>query len=592
MAADNGSYKRESPTVQRHTIRLQTRLISTQIARERVAAAYWLEAMEDAMVDSEVTRRRFLGRGAQGAGVLGAASLLAACGGSSSSKSTSQSDSSDSAGGGTPRRGGTLTLGMITGGTSETINPALISQYPDVVRGYQLYDLLFSLDDALNVQPRLAVSAEPNKAADLWTLQLRDGVTWHDGKPFTADDVLYSFNNWSQPANFGNAILAGTVDFKGVRKRGTLTVDVPLVVPTAALPSLLAFYDNFVVQDGSTKASFTTGPQGTGPFKFVSFRPGSSSVFEANPDYWEHGKPYVDRVVIDSSFTDESARLNALLSGAINVLPGIPYVEAKTQQSAGQIKVLYVPGGVQPNMIDMRIDIPPFNDVRVRQAMKLLINRQEIVDSAFDGYGSVGNDLFGGVPGGVHVPYFNSSLQHPYDPEQAKALLKAAGREDFTFSLPIAPAGPGFVEAATLFAQQAQAAGVKVILQNVPNSSYFTVGPGEYLSRPIQLDGSFAFGSLAAWYRSYFATGSPLAATHWGSPPHDKVIAAAIGATDPTTAQGLWNVAQEQQFNEGGEIVYANTDYVDACANSVLGLREGRQLYLNNYRLLDGWVET
>jgi peptide/nickel transport system substrate-binding protein len=550
----------------------------------------------DPKSDSDITRRRLLALGAQGAALLSGAALLNGCGSSSSSpgstKATSGTVTTATAGGGTPRRGGTLTVGMISGGTSETINPALISQYPDVVRGYQLYDLLFSLDNDLNVQPRLAVSAEPNGAADVWTLQLRQGVTWHNGKSFTADDVVYSFSNWAQPANFGNAILAGTVDFKNVKKLGPLTVQVPLFAPTAALPSLLAFYDNFVVQDGSTKASFTTGPQGTGPFKFVSFKPGSSSVFEINPNYWEEGKPYVDRVVVDSSFTDETARLNALLSGAINVLPGIPYVEAKTQQASGQIKVLYVPGGVQPNMIDMRVDIPPFDDVRVRQAMKLLINRQEIVDSAFDGYGSPGNDLFGGVPGGTHVPYFNSSLQHPYDPEKARSLLKAAGQENFAFTLPIAPAGPGFVEAATLFAQQASAAGVKVSLQNVPNSSYFTVGPGQYLSRPIQLDGSFAFGSLAAWYRSYFATGSPLAATHWGSPEHDAVIAAAIAATDPTKAQELWNVAQQQQFDQGGEIVYANTDYVDACASSVFGLREGRQLYLNNYRLLDGWLET
>src|SRR5262249_47735120 len=151
------------------------------------------------------------------------------------------------------------------------------------------------------------------------------GVTWHDGKPFTADDVVYTFHTWSDSANFGNAALAGIVDFPRVRKRGNLTVEVPLVKPAAALPSLFSGYTNFVVQNGSTPASFKTHPIGTGPFMFKSFTPGQRSEFVRNPSYWEPGgKPYVDRLVIQSSFTDETSRLNALLSGQTNILALMP----------------------------------------------------------------------------------------------------------------------------------------------------------------------------------------------------------------------------------------------------------------------------
>ena len=169
---------------------------------------------------------------------------------------------------------------------------------------------------------------------------MRDGVHWHDGKPFTADDVVYSFKAWSSPSNFANPNVATFVDFKGLRKRDRLTVDVPLVRPCAQFPSLFTFLSvaTWIVPDGSSAKELARRPIGTGPFKFVSFTPGQQSVFEANRDYWEHGKPYVDRLVVDSSFTSSTALVNALLSGAdqradpASVLAG----EALSQFSANE----------------------------------------------------------------------------------------------------------------------------------------------------------------------------------------------------------------------------------------------------------------
>lgn len=530
-----------------------------------------------------ITRRKLIGTGAGAAVTIGGIGWLAACGGSSSS-----GGSSTSAGGGTPVRGGTLNVGMITGGSAETVNPALSAQFSDVIRVYQLYDGLFSINQQLQTEPRLALSAEPNKDATLYTLKLRDGVTWHDGKKFTADDVVYSFHGWASVSNFANAILAGLVDFKSVRKRDALTVEIPLLAPAADLPALLTTFNQFIVQNGSTPHSFTTHPVGTGPFEFVSFAPGKNSVFKRNPNYWEHPKPYVDQVVIDSSFTDETARLNALLGGRLNVLPEMPFVEAKHQQSAEQMKVLDSPG-LGAYQIAMRVDRPPFNDVRVRQAMKLIPDRQAIIDTAFDGFGRVANDLFGGVKG-LSVKYFDDSLVHAHDPEKAKSLLKAAGQEGLSFNLPVAPAGAGYVEAATVFAQQAKQAGVNITIQNVPASTYLAVVPGGFLSRPIQLDSTFTYASLAGWYRNFYVSNAPLGETHWGSAAHDKIINAAIGATNPSKAQQAWGAAQKQQFDQGGEIIYACPNYVDGCANNVNGLSTGPNLYLNNYRLLDGWI--
>src|ERR1700729_1278237 len=273
-----------------------------------------------------ISRRQFVVGGAAGALALSGI----ACGSSSSGSSKSATRTS-----GKPVKGGTFTVGMITGGPSETLNPGLAIALVDTLRCHQLYDTLFNPGaDIHTLVPRLAVSAEPNKDATVWTLHLRSGVQWHDGKPFGADDIVYNFKLWGDSSNYNNALFAGTVDFNGVKSRGPLTVEVPLLKPVAQFPSILSFQEPFIVQNGATNASLREHPIGTGPFMFQSFEPGKQSIFVRNPDYWEGGaKPYVDKVVIISSFSDESARLNALLSGQINVSSWVPPSIAAEQKS-------------------------------------------------------------------------------------------------------------------------------------------------------------------------------------------------------------------------------------------------------------------
>jgi peptide/nickel transport system substrate-binding protein len=489
--------------------------------------------------------------------------------------------------GGTPVVGGTFTAGLITGGTAETINPGLASYYPDILRVWQLYDPLFEVGPNLAMVPRLAVSAEPNKDATVWTFRLRSGVVWHDGKPFTADDVVYTFRGWANPTNLGGLYTTGLIDYKGVRKRDSLTVEVPLTAAVADLPSLLGTDNQMIIQDGATTGQLNTKPVGTGPFKFVSFQPGSHSVFVANREYWEHPKPYVDQVVVDSSFTDETSRLNALLSGTINVLPALPPVEAKNQLGNSNMRVLRARSG-SGEYFCMRVDAAPFNDVRVRTAMKLIADRPALIEGALDGFAQVGNDLLG-----KGCPYYDGSLVHPHDPEMAKSLLKAAGREGLTFKLPTAPAGPGYVEAATLFAEQATAAGVNVIVEQIPTGVYFAYADG-YLKRPIQESQQFASPTLTAAYRGYTSPNAPYNETSWGSQPGaaraNKLLAAAIAEQDPAKAQDLWTDVQTLQFNEGGYVMWCYSDNLDAVATNVRGLRTSNPTYLNDYRLVDGWI--
>jgi len=492
---------------------------------------------------------------------------------------------------GKPVRGGTLMVGMISGGSGETVNPGLALTNTDILRTYQLYDFLFLIgDDLKTLVPSLAVSAEPNQTATTWTLRLRSGVTWHDGKPFTADDVVYTIKYWQNGAhNYGSPNVTGLVDFKNVRKRDNLTVEVPLLVPVAQFPSILTNFPQPVIQNGSTAKSLATKAIGTGPFKLVSFQPGSQSVMAANKEYWRHGGPYVDKLVVDSSFSDEDARLNALLGGQISVMPAVPPVIAKAQGASGQV-VLLDAKSTQVIPFIMRVDKGPFADVRVRQAFRLMADRPALVESVFAGLGTVGNDLSGGL-----TQYFDASLQREQDIEQAKSLLKAAGRGGMTIGLPTAPASPGLVAAATLFAQQAKAAGVTINVQQGSATTYYEPSGG-YGSRPFGQTQYVPLPSLTLAYRANFIPGAPFNDTHWGQQGGGaaaiRLIQQAIATTDESRAQELWNEVQKQQFDQGGNIIWGWQDNTDLVGKNVRGVKTTAANYLDNFNFLNAWLQV
>jgi peptide/nickel transport system substrate-binding protein len=487
-------------------------------------------------------------------------------------------------------RGGTFRVGMITAGSAETINPAHAVNNVDLLRIAQLYDNLFTVGpDVKTLVPALALSAEPNKNATVWTLKLRPNVKWHDGKPFGADDVVYTLRSWANPNSNAHGQVANLVKFNAVRKIDRLTVEVPLLIPAGQFPSVLTFNQQCVIQNGTSQAQINSRPVGTGPFKFVSFNPGQQSVFARNPDYWQEGKPYVDKVIVNSSFADENSRKNALLSGAIDIAPILPPLVAKSLESSSQATLLRSPSVVQYWFL-MRVDQGPFADNRVRQAMKLIADRPALVNGALAGYGTVANDLLG-----VDTQYYASDLtQRKQDIEQAKSLLKQAGKENFSFTLPTCNALPGFNPSATLFAQQAGQAGVKVNVQIVSANTYYTPSGG-FLKRPIGLDYGAPFQSLTEVYRTFLTPDAPFNETWWG---HQRpggqaawnLINEAISAVDPAKAEQLWHEVQVQQYNDGGILGWTNSDDLAAVGKNVRGISVGREGYMNYYRLLGGWL--
>ena len=182
---------------------------------------------------------------------------------------------------------------------------------------------------------------------------------------------------------------------------------------------------------------------------YESFTPGQQSVFKKFPNYWQSGRPYVDQLTI-IDFTDDTARVNALLGGQVDAIDNLPTGQIAQVQGNSQLKVLISHTG-QWQPFTMRVDQAPFNDVRVRQAMRLIVDRPQMVEQVLSGQGRIANDMYAPFDPGypTHLP------QRHQDLEQAKSLLKAAGHAGLTVQLTTAPVFQGVVQAAQVFAQQA-----------------------------------------------------------------------------------------------------------------------------------------
>ena len=478
----------------------------------------------------------------------------------------------------TPKRGGRLRVGHVGGGKGESFNPGRGSSFIDASRAYNLYDPLVRVNPDFSQSPGLALSWTPNATATKYEIKLRPGVKWHDGSPFTADDVIWSMRQMGDPKHVGSAAV-GNVKLAELKKTGPLVLHVPLKGPDARLSDSFVQQGCVMVKNGTK--SFAK-PIGTGPFKFKSFEIGVRSLCVRNPDYWQNGRPYVDEWE-DISIDDNSARLNALLGGQIDMMSQLDFAQAKAQKKAKKIQVIDAPSPAYQVFI-MRTDRPPFNDVNVRQAFRLIVDRQALINVALAGFGTIGNDLFG-----YGLPYYAKSLvPREQDIDQAKSLLKKAGKSNLAVTLQTSDIVPGFTQAATLLAQQAQQAGVKITIKKESANSYFDTA---LLYTKMDFAQSYwTTGSLAAFYSQSLLSGAVWNETHFKDPAFDKMVRQATGARSVDEATAAWLKVQKVQYERGGYIGWANQDIVDAASNKVKGIKPSAFFNLGGFNYRDVWL--
>ncbi|MFC9328796.1 ABC transporter substrate-binding protein [Kitasatospora sp. NPDC057015] len=485
----------------------------------------------------------------------GAAALAVTAAGCATT-GTSSGSSADTA----PQQGGRLRAAFAGGGANETLDPHLANLFVDAARAKAMFDKLADFGPDLAAVPRLAENWEPNPALDTWTVRLRKAA-FHDGRPVTADDVLYSYRRMADPKRaFRAKASLEPVDLTASRALDAGTVEFRLKRPYAEFPNVMAAFGAYIVPKD---ADVFTEPVGSGPFGFVAFKPGTSLLVKRNTDYWE-GAPHLDELeflVAD----EESARVSALLGGQADYAHELNPATARAHEGGGQIDIVRLRNSAMQGFV-MKTDRAPFDDERVRQAFFLIADRKELVDGALSGAGEIGNDLFG-----KGCQYYPASLpQRAQDLERARALLRGAGAENLTVTLDTSPVAAGFVEAAGIFKEQAAKAGVSVEVR---------VGNKDTYWKDILDGGTFAsYRSGAMPIESHISqrllTKSTTNATHWKQADFDDLYAQAQSTRDPAARTALYERMQRRLHDEGGFLIWGFADWIVATAPKVRGVAE------------------
>ena len=521
--------------------------------------------------------RRTLIAGAGAA--IGAGVVIAACGdddggdsatpgtGAATTTPTSSGDTTatttaDTGAGGDVKKGGTLRLGIV-GSTNDIIDGQYIVTKADQARLVLGWEPLVAYDADFNLSYEHALAKDIEAVApDHYIIHLKEGVTFHDGKPMTSADVLYSFGRRLDPSSeVYSAGLAGFVEPAGITAVDDLTVDIKLLKPAVTFLNTMAEYTMTVVPEGYTRQS---DPQiGTGPFVLKSFTPGAESVHERNPNYWGGADiPYLDEVqVID--FADATAMINALKSGEVDAIADVPFSVADSVEGDG-LKLLVSEAGSWLT-ITMAIDQAPMDDPKVRQAMRLIVDRDEMVNRVIAGYGSVANDLYGKLD----ACYNTDIPQRTQDIEKAKQLLDEAGQAGMTIDLFAPDDTAGLPEMIAVFAEQAQKAGITVNAQVLDGGTYWG---DEYTKRTFAT--SF-WGTRP--YLVQVGAGSLRTATypetHW--PPDgsdfEDLYNEALATVDQDARCEIIHQMQQEEWDNGGFIIPFFNNLVDAYADYVVG---------------------
>lgn len=459
----------------------------------------------------------------------------------------------------TPKRGGRIRVAGATAAITDTLDPSKMSNQTDYCRGTMLYNGLTSLDGSLTPQPALAESFD-TKDAKTWVFKLRKDVKFHDGKPLTPADVVFSVMRHKDAATASKAkALADQIDT--VKASGANEVTVTLSAPNADLPVILGTFHFMIVKDGTT--DFSTGI-GTGPYKLKEFKPGVRSIAVRNEAYWKPGQPYLDEIEF-VGIGDEGARVNALLSGDLDLAASVnPRSVDRIKGTAG-FSVFSTQSGQYSDLI-MRKDVGPGTNPDFILAMKHLIDREQIRKSVALGHAVLGNDqpidptnrfFFAGLP------------QRPFDLDKAKFHLKKSGIGEAAVPVVASPAALYSVEMALVMQQSAQKIGLNLDVKRMPADGYWAnhwlnsqVGFGNVNPRPsADTLLTLFYKSDAAWNESRFK-----------SEKFDQLLIASRAETDAAKRKQQYADMQTMIHEQAGTGIPLFLASLDGHSNKLKGL--------------------
>ncbi|MFS8113220.1 ABC transporter substrate-binding protein [Rhizobium jaguaris] len=459
----------------------------------------------------------------------------------------------------TPVSGGAFKAAGWSSSTADTLDPAKASLSTDYVRCCSLYNRLTFLDKAGVTQMELAESIE-SKDAKTWTVKLRKGVTFHDGKELTADDVVFSLKRHLDPG-VGSKVAKIAAQMTGFKAVDKSTVEITLADPNADLPTILALHHFMIVANGTT--DFSKG-NGTGAFVLETFDPGNRSVVVKNKNYWKSGQPYLDSFEF-FAISDDNARVNALLSGDIHFAASINPRAMKLIDGQSGFTLSKTTSGNYTNL-NMRLDMAPGNKKDFVDGMKYLVNREQIVKSALRGLGEVANDQ----PVSPANIYHNSDLKpKAFDPDKAKFHFQKAGVLGQSIPVVASDAATSSIDMAMIIQAAGADIGMKLDVQRVPSDGYWD---NYWLKAPIHFGNINPRPTPDILFSLLYASNAPWNESQYKSEKFDKMLVEARGLLDQAKRKQIYGEMQAMIAEEAGTIIPAYISNVDALSSKVNGL--------------------
>jgi peptide/nickel transport system substrate-binding protein len=524
---------------------------------------------------SLLTRRRLL----RGALALSATTALAsACSSSPSSNDRSSTTRGATAGpSGERKRGGTFRFAPQDANSSDSMNPhSAVGSSGSITAA--LFSTLVAEGHTFGQEMRLAEIFEPEgNDQGVWTIRLLDGVEFHHGKTLDADDLIFSIQHILDPKDPGFISgLMACVDPNNIKKMDKRTVRLNLKTPNSQLREVFQEFPAAVIPVDFDPQN----PMGTGPFKYVSYQPGQRFVAERFDNYFRDNMPYLDRIELVSFADSGTARFNALVSGQIDGLNNLaPSLVSQAEKNKDLSVLISETGAFEP--IAMRSGKgDQFEDPNVRLAMKLIANRQLMVDSAYSGYGAVGNDL--GCWSDWDKGTDPDLAAREQDIDKAKSLLKAAGKEGMKIQLRVGEVVPGQIAAAEAFAQEAKKAGLSVTLDKVTDLAQF-YGSEDYVTSQMKNDYLFTqtmyTNGAYCWTKdTYFNN------TSYYNPEFEQLFNQAL-ASPQEEFERLMQEASRIIYDDGPWLVWGRRNIIDAHSSKFTGaVQDATGIGLNGLR--------
>lgn len=455
---------------------------------------------------------------------------------------------------------------------AESIDPHFHVYTPNSAVARHIFDGLTQVDARGRIQPGLAVSWNA-VADDVWEFKLRPNVTFHDGKPFTAADVLFTFQRAPNVPNSPSSYGQYTKMIASAEAIDDLTIRVRTKGPAPTLPvdlSQLAIISK-AAAEGKTTADFNSGVAaiGTGPYRFIEWISGDHLTLARNETYWAGPEPWGR--VTRKAIPNDGARVAALLAHDVDIIEGVPAAdrarllgrEDLALHECDATRIIYIhmdsARDVSPGITDAKgakTDHNPLRDPRVRNAVSLAINREALTQKLLLGQAHPAGQY--SPPG---TPGTSPNLKPlPFDPDRARALLKEAGWAD-GFGVVLAGSNDRFPQDAQVtqaVGQMLARVGIKTEVQTMPAAMLFS--RGSKLEFSMMLSGWVGTGEASSPFTALMATYDPKTGLgpsnrgRWSNPDFDATLGEALRTMDDTKRNALYGRAAEIAVADMGVI--------------------------------------